>query len=135
MRKILVATGVFVATAGVMGEQAQQALSECQAAWGGKYQAAIKLWEDNWALLTPFFSYPEEIRRVIYTTNAIESLNSSLRKTIKTRGSFPNEEAAFKLLYLTIRNLTGKWESIQYWREALNRFQILWPERIAAARK
>lgn len=116
-------------------EQARQALSECQVTWGGKYTAAIKLWEDNWERLTPFFSYPGEIRRVIYTTNAIESLNSSLRKTIRTRGSFPSEEAALKLLYLTIRNLTGKWESIQHWREALNRFQILWPERIAAAQR
>lgn len=116
-------------------EQARQALSECQGTWGGKYPAALRLWEDNWERLTPYFSYPEEIRKVIYTTNAIESLNSSLRKTIRTRGSFPSEEAAFKLLYLTIRNLTGKWESIQHWREALNRFQILWPERIAAAQR
>ena len=116
-------------------EQARQALAECAATWSSKYGAAIKLWEDNWERLTPFFSYPEEIRRVIYTTNAVESLNSSLRRTIKTRGSFPNEEAAFKLLYLSIRNLTGKWEAIQHWREALNRFQILWPERIAAARR
>lgn len=114
-------------------EQARQALTDCAATWGGKYAAAIKLWEDNWERLTPFFSYPDEIRRVIYTTNAVESLNSTLRKTIKTRGSFPNEEAAFKLLYLAIRNLTGKWEAIQHWREALNRFQILWPERIEAA--
>ncbi len=116
-------------------EQAQQALSECAAKWGSKYGAAIKVWEDNWERLTPFFSYPEEIRRVIYTTNAVESLNSTLRRTIKTRGSFPNEEAAFKLLFLAIRNLTRKWEAIQHWREALNRFQILWPERIAAAIK
>ena len=116
-------------------EQARQALAECAATWSSKYGAAIKLWEDNWERLTPFFSYPEEIRRVIYATNAVESLNSSLRRTIKTRGSFPNEEAAFKLLYLSIRNLTGKWEAIQHWREALNRFQILWPERIAAARR
>ncbi|GDY24026.1 IS256 family transposase [Verrucomicrobiota bacterium] len=116
-------------------EQAQQALTECAAKWGSKYGAAIKVWEDNWERLTPFFSYPEEIRKVIYTTNAVESLNSTLRRTIKTRGSFPNEEAAFKLLFLAIRNLTGKWEAIQHWREALNRFQILWPERIAAAMK
>ena len=114
-------------------EQARQALAECNAAWGSQYAAAIKLWEDNWERLTPYFSYPEEIRRVIYTTNAVESLNSTLRKTIKTRGSFPNEESAYKLLYLAIRKLTGKWEAIQHWREALNRFQILWPERIAAA--
>lgn len=116
-------------------EQAKQALADCAVKWGGKYGAAIKVWEDNWQRLTPFFSFPEEIRRVIYTTNAVESLNSTLRRTIKTRGAFPSEEAAFKLLFLAIRNLTGKWETIQYWREALNHFQILWPERIAAALK
>lgn len=116
-------------------EQAQQALTECAAKWGSKYGAAIKVWKDNWERLTPFFSYPEEIRKVIYTTNAVESVNSTLRRTIKTRGSFPNEEAAFKLLFLALRNLTGKWEVIQHWREALNRFQILWPERIAGALK
>ena len=71
-----------------------------------------------------------EIRKVIYTTNAIESLNMVMRKVTKTRGSFPNEEAALKLLFLALRNHAKKWSSIQNWREALNRFQILWPERM-----
>jgi putative transposase len=80
----------------------------------------------------PFLAFPDEIRKVIYTTNAVESLNMTLRKTIKTRGSFPNEEAAMKLLYLAIRNVSRNWSFIQGWREALNRFQILWPERMPA---
>ena len=101
--------------------------------WGGKYPSIVKLWNSNWETLTPFFEFPEEIRKIIYTTNAIESLNSSIRRIIKTRGSFPNEEAALKLLYLAIRNLTAKWDTIQGWKEAMNRFQITAGERIAAA--
>ena len=76
---------------------------------------------------------PEEIRKIIYTTNAVESLNSTMRKIIKTRGSFPSEEAALKLLYLAILNLTAKWETIQGWKAAMNRFQIQAEERIQAA--
>jgi putative transposase len=70
---------------------------------------------------------------VIYTTNAVESLNMTLRKVIKTRGSFPNEESALKLLYLALRNASKKWHTIQRWKEALNRFAILWPDRFAKA--
>ena len=83
--------------------------------------------------MTPFFEFPEEIRKIIYTTNAVESLNSTMRKIIKTRGSFPSEEAALKLLYLAIQNLTAKWETIQGWKAAMNRFQIQAGERIQAA--
>jgi putative transposase len=113
--------------------QARQELTEFIAKWGNKYQAVGKLWEDNWDRVIPFFEFPPEIRRVIYTTNAVESLHMSLRKIIKTRGSFPSEEAAMKLLYLALRNVIAKWQTIQYWREALNYFQTLWGERIAAA--
>ena len=67
---------------------------------------------------------------MVYTTNAVESLNMTLRKLIKTRGSFPTEEAAFKLLFMGLRNVSKKWSFIQGWREALNRFQIMWPERM-----
>jgi putative transposase len=82
--------------------------------------------------VTPFFAFPDEIRKIIYTTNAVESLSMSLRKIIKTRGSFPNEEAALKLLYLGLRNHSKKWSTVPSWREALNRFQILWPDRLPA---
>ena len=101
--------------------------------WGGKYPSIVKLWEDNWERLTPFFEFPEEIRKIIYTTNAVESLNSTMRKVIKTRGSFPSDEAAIKLLYLAIQNLTAKWDTIQNWKDAMNRFQITDGDRIKAA--
>ena len=83
--------------------------------------------------MIPFFEFPPDVRRVIYTTNAVESLHMSLRKIIKTRGSFPSEDAALKLLYLALRNASAKWETIQHWKEALNYFQMLWSERIQAA--
>lgn len=114
-------------------EQGRQELAGFAGKWGHKYQPIVNLWEKNWERLSPFFGYPEEIRKIVYTTNAIESLNSTLRKTLKTRGAFPNDEAALKLMYLTMQNLTAKWDTIQGWKEAMNRFQILHPERIAAA--
>jgi len=113
--------------------QAEQELTEFMARWGDKYQAIGRLWKDNWERIVPFFDFPPEVRRVIYTTNAVESLHMSLRKIIKTRGSFPSEEAALKLLYLALRNASAKWESLQYWKQALNHFQMLWGERIEAA--
>ena len=117
------------ATAG----QGRQALDEFAGKWGGKYQPIVNLWRTNWERLSPFFAYPEEIRKIVYTTNAIESLNSTLRKTLKTRGSFPSDEAAVKLIYLRLRNLTARWDTIQGWKEAMNRFQILHGDRIHAA--
>src|SRR5205807_5043405 len=80
--------------------QAEQELTDFIVKWGDKYQAIGKLWKDNWQRVIPFFEFPPDVRRVIYTTNAVESLHRSLRKIIKTRGSFPSEEAALKLLYL-----------------------------------
>lgn len=78
-----------------------------------------------------FLGYPPEIRKVIYTTNTIESLNSSLRKVIKTKGSFPTDEAASKLIYLALRNITRKWTlPIRDWKAALNRFAIMFEDRM-----
>src|SRR6266853_2737840 len=113
--------------------QAEQELTDFIAKWGDKYQAIGKLWKDNWQRVIPFFEFPPDVRRVIYTTNAVESLHMSLRKIIKTRGSFPSEEAALKLLYRALRNASAKWETIQHWKQALNHFQMLWGERIQAA--
>ena len=79
-------------------EQAEQRLDDFAAKWDGAYPTISQMWRRNWEHLPPFFAYPADIRKVIYTTNAVESLNMSLRKVIKTRGSFPNQEAAFKLL-------------------------------------
>jgi putative transposase len=113
--------------------QAAKELDEFIGKWGSKYQAIGKLWKENWDRVTPFFDFPPEVRKMIYTTNAVESLHMNLRKIIKTRGSFPSEEAALKLLYLALRNVSAKWESIQHWKQALNQFEMLWGDRIRAA--
>jgi putative transposase len=113
--------------------QAEQELTDFIAKWGHRYQAIGRLWKDNQERVIPFFQFPAEIRRVVYTTNAVESLHMSLRKIIKTRGSFPSEEAALKLLYPALRNVIAKWDTIQHWREAMNHFQMLWGERIQRA--
>jgi putative transposase len=113
--------------------QAAKELDDFIAKWGGKYQAIGKLWKEHWDRVTPFFDFPAEVRKMIYTTNAVESLHMSLRKIIKTRGSFPSEEAALKLLYLALRNASAKWETIQHWKQALNQFEVLWGDRIRAA--
>jgi putative transposase len=113
--------------------QAELELTEFMARWGNRYQAIGKLWKENWERVIPFFEFPADVRRVIYTTNAVESLHMSLRKVIKTRGSFPSEEAAMKLLYLALRNVSAKWDAIQHWRQALNHFQMIWGDRIERA--
>jgi putative transposase len=113
--------------------QAEMELNSFQAKWGSKYQAIGKLWKENWTHVVPFFEFPAEVRKVIYTTNAVESLHMSLRKIIKTRGSFPSEEAAIKLLYLALRNVIRKWDTVQGWKQALNHFEMLWGDRIQAA--
>ena len=88
-------------------------------------------WRANWARVVPFFAHPPEIRKVIYTTNAIESLNMSLRKVTKVRSSFPNDEAVLKLLYLALRNIANRWtKPIQNWKLALNRFAIIYEDRV-----
>ena len=113
--------------------EAEKNLEEFIATWGNKYRAIGKLWKENWERVIPFFAFPEEVRKVIYTTNAVEALNRGLRKIIKTRGSFPSEEAALKLLYLALQNMSAKWETVQGCRAALNQFEILWGDRIRAA--
>jgi putative transposase len=112
-------------------EQAQQRLEEFAVKWDGTYPTISEMWRRNWEHVTPFFAYPADIRRVIYTTNAVESLNMSLRKVIKTRGSFPNQEAALKLLYLALEHIARKWTMpVQNWKAALQRFAILLGERV-----
>ena len=113
--------------------EAERELDSFIAQWGDKYRAIGKLWKENWERVIPFFAFPAEVRKVIYTTNAVEALHRSLRKVIKNRGSFPSEEAALKLLYLALQNVIAKWETVQHWKEALNHFEILWGDRIRAA--
>ncbi len=113
-------------------EAAAQALDEFEAKWGEKYPTIVKSWRTNWERICPLFSYPAEIRKVVYTTNAIESLNMSLRKIIKNRAAFPSEEAAYKLLYLALQNIEKKWTMpIQDWARALNQLAILFDGRLS----
>ena len=112
-------------------EEAEQRLDDFAAKWDGAYPTISQMWRRNWEHLTPFFAYPADIRKVIYTTNAVESLNMSLRKVIKTRGSFPTQDAAFKLLYLALGNAAKKWTMpVQNWKAALQRFSILLGDRV-----
>ena len=98
---------------------------------GIAYLPISQSWRRNWPRIIPFFDYPPEIRKVIYTTNAIESVNMSLRKITKNRGSFPSDEALLKLFYLALRNISQKWTMpIRDWKAALTRFTIQFEERI-----
>lgn len=111
--------------------EAETRLAEFAGKWDEKFPMISKSWRANWARVIPFFAHPAEIRKVIYTTNAIESLNSSLRKVTKARSSFPNDEAVLKLLYLALRNIEKKWTMpIQNWKAALNRFAIIYEDRV-----
>jgi len=111
-------------------EEANQNLEEVTLKWNA-YPSLSQVWQRNWDRITPFFHYPADIRKAIYTTNSVEALHRSLRKIIKTRGAFPNEESALKLLFLAIRQASKKWTMpVQNWSQALNYFTVLWPERM-----
>ena len=112
-------------------EEAEHHLSEFAQKWDARYPTIAKSWSANWARVIPMFGLPEEIRRAVYTTNAIESLNMSLRKIIKNRASFPNDDAAFKLLYLALKNIAKKWTMpIRNWSGAMNAFAIIYEGRV-----
>lgn len=99
--------------------------------WGQKYPTIAPLWRRHWEQVIPFLAYPHEVRQVIYTTNALESLHMRLRKIIKNRGHFPSDEAATKLLYLALRNITKGWTMPpRTWKVAMNQFAILFEERL-----
>jgi putative transposase len=106
-------------------DEAGAALDAFALKWDAPYPQIAKSWRNNWARVIPFFAYAPEIRKVIYTTNAIESVNFSLRKITKTRASFPNDEAAIKLLYLALRNISKRWTMpIQNWKQAMSQLMI-----------
>ncbi len=112
-------------------EEAEQRLDEFEEKWGAAYPSIVQSWRRNWPRIIPFFAYPPEIRKVIYTTNAIESVNMSLRKITKNRGSFPSDEALLKLFYLALNNISKKWTlPIRDWKAALNRFTIQFEDRM-----
>ena len=107
-------------------EAAAKRLSEFEAGpWGTKYPMIAESWRRNWEQIIPFYAYPPEVRKIIYTTNAIESLHMQLRKVLKNRGHFPSDEAATKLIYLALRNITKSWTNPPLtWRMAANQFAI-----------
>lgn len=112
-------------------DEAERQLDAFDVTWGEAYPAISQSWRRNWTRLTPFFDYPPEIRKVIYTTNAIESVNMGLRKISKNRGSFPSDDAVLKLFYLALENISKKWTMpIRDWKAALNRFTIQFEDRM-----
>ena len=118
---------------------AEAAMAELEAfsqgPWGEKFPTVAAAWRRAWDRVIPFFAFPPAIRRVIYTTNAIESINARLRKIIKTRGHFPSDDAASKLIWLALRNITADWgRAAKDWKDAMNQFAILYAERFEAAR-
>jgi len=113
---------------------AEAALAELEAFergdWGRRFPTVVASWRRAWDRVIPFFAFPLEVRRVIYTTNAIESVNARLRKIIKTRGHFPSDDAATKLIWLALRNLTADWgRAANHWKAAMNQFAILFEDR------
>jgi len=113
---------------------AEAALAELdgfeQGPWGVKFPTVVGAWRRVWDKVIPFFAFPPEVRRVIYTTNAIESVNARLRKILKTRGHFPSDDAATKLIWLALRNITANWaRASPHWKAAMNQFAILYKER------
>lgn len=129
-RKAVAADLRAIYAAGTLRE-AEQALERFSERWDSKYPAISPSWRKDWERLTVFFDYSPEIRKVIYTTNAIESLNYSLRRMLKSRGAFPNDNAIFKVLYLAINRVAKKWTMpIRDWKAALNQFVILFGDRV-----
>jgi transposase-like protein len=133
-RKLLAAALRPIYTA-ASAEAAAQALDEFErGAWGQKYPSVTASWRRAWDRVIPFFAFPPAVRRVVYTTNAIESLHSQLRKIIKTRGHFPSDDAATKLIWLALRNITADWgRAAKEWREAMNQFAVLYEVRFTLA--
>lgn len=115
-------------------DDALEALLAFDDKWGARYPMIGELWRRHWERFIPFFAFPAEIRRIVYTTNSIEAVNRQLRKIIKTRGHFPTEDAALKLLWLALRNAEKKWTyPIRDWPRALHQFAIYFPGRVPVA--
>jgi len=112
-------------------EEAELEMDKLENKWGAKYSSAIKIWRDNWVNLSHYLSYPEEIRKVIYTTNAVEALHRQFRKVTKTKSLFPNDESLRKILFLSYQNISKKWKgSISKWQVILNYLNIIFKERL-----
>jgi transposase-like protein len=120
-------------------EAALERFMEFTEAWGRKYPAIVRLWESAWAEFVPFLNFDVEIRRVVCTTNAIESINARIRRAVRARGHFPNEQAALKCVYLAVMSLdptgNGQKRWMNRWKAALNAFEITFDGRLSAGRK
>jgi putative transposase len=116
-------------------EAAELALGEFETGlWGTKYPAIVQTWRRHWSEVIPFFAFPHEVRRIIYTTNAIESLNSTVRRAVRTRGHFPSDDAASKLIYLVLHRLTKDWKMPpREWYAARAQFAVMFADRMKAA--
>jgi putative transposase len=110
-------------------EEAEQRLADFAQQWGERYPSVSALWKRNWLDVIRFFQFPPEIRKIIYTTNAIESLHQRLRKAVRTQVAFLSEEAVLKVVYLASRSLARKWTAVHGWKYALNSFSTLWEAR------
>jgi putative transposase len=113
-------------------QAASQALDAFHQRWGDRYPGVTKLWQSRWNEIVPFLAYPPEIRRILYTTNAIESLNFQLRKVIKPKGHFPTDDAVLKILYLAIQRAKMHWKKASEWPRALAHFAIMFGDRLPA---
>lgn len=114
----------------INGEMALYALGQAELKWGQKYPWALKSWRDNWTDITTFFDFPLEIRKVIYTTNTIESMNSTIRKYTREKTVFPDDQAALKAVYMAIQNLESKWtRAIKDWGLIINQLMIKFEDR------
>jgi putative transposase len=111
-------------------ESSERALKAFADKWDAHYPIISDLWKRNWEHVIPFLGYPPEIRRAIYTTNMIEGTNRQIRKVIKTKGAFPNDEAVFKIIFLALKNAQKLWKmTTREWKIALQQFSILFHDR------
>jgi putative transposase len=112
--------------------EAETALVSVEKKWSKRYPSMTKQWRNRWQEIVPFLAFPPEIRKILYTTNAVESLNSQLRKVLRPKGSFPNDDAVFKLLYLALAKAKHKWSRPVAWTQALAHLAIMFPDRLPA---
>ena len=112
-------------------ESALMALDQLDETWGKKYSLAIKTWKNNWTHASTFFKYPDEIRKIIYTTNAVEAVHRQFRKVTKTRSIFPNDDALKKMLFLSYRDLSKKWTmQVPNWAIVLSHLSVIFKEQL-----
>src|SRR3989344_6207660 len=112
-------------------EKARLELKNLGQKWGNRYPLVIKSWEKNWPNLSTYFKYPESVRRIIYTTNAVESLHRQFRKVTKNRSLFPNDEALLKILFLATRDITKKWTMpVRDWGFTISQFAVMFEGRV-----